>query len=82
VTDLHRLSELPNTVGQPSKTASLSRAIRAATMDEVAAEELISRREVTAMLFAFADINANVERILRLLEDGNDGEQEEPEENS
>ena len=51
-------------------------------MDEVAAEELISRREVTAMLFAFANINANVERILRLLEDGNDGEQEEPEENS
>ena len=43
-------------------------------------EELISRAEVTAMLFTFADINANVERILRRLED-EDGEQEEPEEN-
>ena len=43
-------------------------------------EELISRAEVTAMLFTFADINANVERRLRRLED-EDGEQEEPEEN-
>jgi hypothetical protein len=51
-------------------------------MPVMSPEELISRREVTAMLFAFADINANVDRILRLLEDGNDGEQEEPEENS
>ena len=45
------------------------------------ADELISRSEVTAMLFTFADINANVERILRLLEDS-DGEQEEPEADS
>jgi hypothetical protein len=45
------------------------------------AEELISRREVTAMLFAFADINANVERIVRLLE-GDDGEEEASEENA
>jgi hypothetical protein len=45
------------------------------------ADELISRSEVTAMLFTFADINANVERILRLLEDG-DGEQEELEEDA
>jgi hypothetical protein len=36
----------------------------------------------TAMLFAFADINANVERIVALLEDEQDGEQEAPEENS
>ena len=43
-------------------------------------EELISRAEVTAMLFTFADINANVEGILRRLED-EDGEQEEPAEN-
>jgi hypothetical protein len=48
----------------------------------IQADELISRSEVTAMLFTFADINANVERILRLLEDGHGGEQEEPEENS
>ena len=44
-------------------------------------EALISRAEVTAMLFAFADINANVERIVGLLEDDHDGE-EAPEENS
>jgi hypothetical protein len=47
----------------------------------VAAEELISRSEVTGMLFAFADINANVERIVWLLED-EDGEEEVPEEDS
>ncbi len=47
----------------------------------VQADELISRSEVTAMLFTFADINTNVERILRLLEDS-DGEQEEPEADS
>ena len=44
-------------------------------------EELISRPELTGMLFAIADINANVERIVWLLED-EDGEQEAPEENS
>jgi len=45
------------------------------------ADELISRSEVTAMLFTFADINANVERIVRLLDDGDNGE-EEPEADS
>ena len=45
------------------------------------ADELISRSEVTGMLFAFADINANVERIVSLLED-EDGEQEAPEEDA
>jgi hypothetical protein len=34
------------------------------------------------MLFTFADINANVERIDELLEDEQDGEQEAPEEDS
>jgi hypothetical protein len=48
----------------------------------VPADELISRSEVTAMLFTFADINANVERIVELLEDDQDGEQEAPEEDS
>jgi hypothetical protein len=43
---------------------------------------LISRSEVTAMLFTFADINANVERILRVLEGEDDGGEEEPEEDS
>lgn len=46
------------------------------------ADELISRSEATAMLFTFADINANVERIFRLLEDEQDGDQEELEEDS
>ena len=46
------------------------------------ADALISRSEVTAMLFTFADINANVERILRVLEDEDDGEQEEPQADS
>ena len=45
-------------------------------------EELISRSEVTAMLFAFADINTNVRRIVRLLEDEQDGEEEVPEDDS
>jgi hypothetical protein len=45
-------------------------------------EELISRSEVTAMLFTLADINANVDRIVRLLEEGADGEEEEPEEDA
>jgi hypothetical protein len=51
------------------------------SISKVEAEELISRSELTAMLFAIADINASVERIVSLLEDGN-GEQETPEENA
>jgi hypothetical protein len=42
-------------------------------------DELIARSEVTAMLFAVADINRNVAKIVRLLEDEEDGEEEEPE---
>ena len=34
------------------------------------------------MLFTFADINANVERIVQLLEDEEDREQEAPQEDS
>jgi hypothetical protein len=45
-------------------------------------EALISRREVTAMLFAFADINANVHRIRQLLEEELDGEEGLPEDDS
>jgi hypothetical protein len=47
----------------------------------VPVDELISRAEVTAMLFTFVDINANVERILLLLE-GDDGEEEAPDEDT
>lgn len=38
-------------------------------MTGVEATPLISRQEAVAMLFAIADLNANVERILRLLEE-------------
>jgi hypothetical protein len=47
----------------------------------VDADELISRSEVTAMLFTFADINVKVERIVQLLED-DDGEEEAPQDDS
>ena len=43
---------------------------------------LVYRREVVAMLFALADLNANVERILRLLEEEIDDEEGAPEEDS
>jgi hypothetical protein len=46
------------------------------------AEALILRSEVTAMLFTFADINVKVERIVQLLEDDEDGEQEVPQDDS
>lgn len=45
-------------------------------------EALISRPEVAAMLFALADINVNVDRIVDLLEGDGDGEEGLPEEDS
>jgi len=42
----------------------------------------IYRREVVAMLFAIADLNANVERILQLLEGGLGGDEGLSEEDS
>jgi hypothetical protein len=42
----------------------------------VADDELISRDELTGTLFAIADINANVERIVRILEGDGNGEEE------
>ena len=51
------------------------------TIAQVDGEELISRAEVTAMLFAFAEINGNVRRIVQLLE-GEDGEEEVPEDDA
>jgi len=44
----------------------------------VAEEPLIDREELTATLFAIADINGNVSEILKLLQEESDGE--EPEE--
>jgi hypothetical protein len=43
----------------------------------MASEPLINREEVTSMLFMLADINATVARILRLLVEEFDGEEEE-----
>jgi hypothetical protein len=51
------------------------------TIVGVDADHLISHSEVTAMLFAFADINGNVRRIVQLLED-EDGEEEVPEDDA
>jgi hypothetical protein len=41
----------------------------------VESEPLIHREEVTGMLFAFADINAHVAKILQLLEQEPGGEE-------
>jgi hypothetical protein len=60
----------------------LRAAARPANIRRVDPEALISRREVTAMLVAFADINANVFRIRELLEEEADGEEELPEDDS
>jgi hypothetical protein len=40
-------------------------------------ERLVSRGEVTAMLLAIFDLNANVERIVWILEGGDDGTETE-----
>jgi hypothetical protein len=45
-------------------------------------EALISRPELTAMLFALADINVNVDRIVDLLEGDGFGEEGLSEEDS
>jgi hypothetical protein len=38
-------------------------------------EPVVDREEAVATLFAIADLNANVERILRLLEGESDGDE-------
>jgi hypothetical protein len=43
---------------------------------------LISREEVTGMLFMLADINVGVYRIVELLEEDANGEEGSPEEDS
>jgi hypothetical protein len=48
----------------------------------VEASPPIYRREVVAMLFAIADLNANVERILQLLEGDLGGDEGLPEEDA
>lgn len=51
-------------------------------MVTVQPEALISRAELEGMLFAIADLNANVQAILSLLEEEFGGEEGLPEENS
>lgn len=51
-------------------------------MLRVEASPPIYRREVVAMLFAVADLNANVERTLQLLESALGGDEGLPEEDS
>jgi hypothetical protein len=48
----------------------------------VEGEPLIERAEVTAMLFAIADINKATARIRLLLDEYLDGEEEDPEDDS
>ena len=62
--------QVPNSV--------LRRADRSSSIPGVQAEEPISRGEVTAMLFTFADINVKLARIIQLLEDEENGEEEAP----
>jgi hypothetical protein len=46
----------------------------------VMAEEVLSSRpEVVAMLWAIHDINDNIGRVVRFIEEGDDGEEEEEE---
>jgi hypothetical protein len=51
-------------------------------MDPVEPETLISRDELTGMLFTIADINANTAKILRLLEEELGGEEGLEEDNA
>jgi hypothetical protein len=45
-------------------------------------EDLVERQEAVATMFAIADLNANVERILRVLEGDSDGDEGLSEEDS
>jgi hypothetical protein len=66
---------------RPYRKATLAERLSVAQHHAVDADELISRSEVTAMLFTFADINVKVERIVQLLEDDY-GEEEAPQDGS
>ena len=46
------------------------------------ADGLISRDELTAMLFAIADVNANVRAIREVMEEEVGGEEEPPEDDA
>ena len=51
-------------------------------MRSVQPEPLIYRKEVEAMLFTLADINANLKQVLRLPEDEYGEEEEDSEEDA
>ena len=54
----------------------------AATIGYVEPARLVEREEVVAMLFAIADLNAKVGRILQLLEEEFDGGEALPEDDA
>jgi hypothetical protein len=45
-------------------------------------EPVVDREEAVATMFAIADLNANVERIVRILGGESNGDEGEPEEDS
>jgi hypothetical protein len=58
----------------PAKRDVLRRSANAGTLTLVEAEPLISRGELTAMLFAIADIREDVRAIRNWLQEEDDGE--------
>ena len=52
-------------------------ALRSRTIVGVEQEPLIHREELTATLFAISDLNKNVRKILRILEEEDNGEEPE-----
>ena len=58
-------------------TAVLLRSAGRRTIRDVDPEPLITRNELEGMLFAIADINASLKRIVQLLEEEADGEDSE-----
>lgn len=69
------------TAGHGSEGLLPTRA-RLSTLVRMDEEQLVSRREVEATLFAIADINVNLEAIRNLLEEELDGEEGLPEDDS
>jgi hypothetical protein len=57
----------------------LWRRIHAGSILVVEPESVVYRREVTAMLFAIADMNENIQSIRELLEEEHGGEEGLPE---
>jgi hypothetical protein len=65
-----------------SLMASCATKLSAATIGQVEPVRLVEREEVVAMLFAIADLNAKVGRILQLLEEELGGGEALPEDDA